>query len=71
MTLSGAMSDPLSDPRQRPMDSAECRIKISDNILQVAESNAEQDILTRFCISQNEKFSFYSALVQKDTLYLG
>ena len=44
MTLSGAMSDPLSDPRQRPMDSAECRIKISDHILQVAESNAELEV---------------------------
>ena len=41
MSLSGAMSDPLSDPRQRPMDSAECRIKISGHILQVAEFNAE------------------------------
>ena len=27
--------------------------------------------LITFCISQNEKFSFYSATSQKDTLYIG
>ena len=70
-SLSGELSDPLSDPRQWTMDSAEWTIKNSDQILIRFCICWELNQNETFCILQNKNFSFHSTTLQKDTLHIG
>ena len=64
MSVGGNVGPAEVDLRQW---TTECTIKNSDQIFQLAESVENET----FCMSQNDNFSNYSAMSQKDKLHIG